>query len=200
VFLPNRAISIALILGCIADAMFALFAWVLSQFTSLTTLTDTTTPRGHIYAGIQWAQLILGAVLILLFLIWIHRVCKNSWLLDPPKMKTTPGLAVAYFFIPVLALWKPLTTITELRNASYGRSDRLVKTLPLWWLFCLVLMFIGYFHLIAQTPGTEKETLSIARKLNTVALPLRIIVDYLTLSIVLGITDAQKKRALAWKP
>ncbi len=193
VFRNNDLLKFSLTAFLIADAMLTIFRIIIYQVADSPALT-------HIHSGIAIPKIILPSVILILFFIWINRTCKNAWLLDPPKMKTTPGLAVAYFFIPLLNLWKPLTTMIELRNASYGRNDKLTTTLPLWWILCLLIAFLSLFHLVSYLPDNSKDLLTVVKKLNIVAQPLRVILDYLTISIILGITLAQKKRAAAWKP
>ena len=114
-------------------------------------------------------------------------------------MKTTPGLAVGYLFIPVLFLWKPLTTLREIRNASYGRHDALSTILPLWWFFLLAICIISLTNSILHHDGNSAETLLIAQKLTTVSAPLTIIFDYLAITIILGITLAQHRRVSLWR-
>ncbi len=99
----------------------------------------------------------------------------------------------------VLALWKPFTTMKEIRNASYGRSDMLNTTLRLWWFFWLALLCTNTVITLIYENSSSPETLSIAEKLHTVSSPIRIILAYLAISMVFGITRAQNQRISQWR-
>ncbi len=190
---PLRAIIIILLL---CDVMVSIFVVSLSNLLPEETLLDNT---DQIFSITKWVQIAIILPLVILFCTWINRCCKNGWLMDAPRMKTTPGLAVGYYFTPVLSLWKPFTTMKEIRNASYGRSDMLNTTLRLWWFFSLALLCATFIITLIHENATTPETLSIAVKLQTVSTPIRIILAYLMICMVMGITRAQNQRIAQWR-
>ena len=146
---------------------------------------------GLIHAG-------FNIVLIIIFAIWINRSCKNAWLLDPPRMKTTPGWAVGYYFIPILLLWKPYGAMKEIRSASYGKDHSLKAVLPLWWTFWLITMFLGNITFRLYSDASDVDSYLMASKLDLIATPLNVILDYLAIALVTGITLAQQRRLIHW--
>lgn len=151
----------------------------------------------HFKSIVDFSHLGLNILIIILFAIWVNRSNKNSWLLDPPRMKTTPGWAVGYFFTPLLMLWKPFSSMKEIRSASYGKDHPLKTALPLWWLFWLITLFVSCytFHFSQSTDIDQYLT---ARKLRLIATPLNVIQNYLTIVIISGITLAQQRRLVNW--
>ncbi|BDS05944.1 hypothetical protein NT6N_09840 [Oceaniferula spumae] len=140
----------------------------------------------------------LNIILIIFFCIWINRSCKNAWLLDPPRMSVTPGWSVGYFFIPILLLWKPYTAMKEIRSASYGKDHALKAVLPLWWTFWLMTMLIGNITFRIYMNSDDTESYLMACKLDLVATPLNVVLDYLAIALVTGITLAQQRRLKNW--
>ena len=193
---PLRSIIVTLL---IIEAMLALFVIILNQAIDPTAVSLAGDKLRGILDITGWAQISARILIVPLFCLWLDRTCKNGWLLDAPKMKTTPGLAVGYLFIPLIFLWKPLTTIKEIRNASYGRHDALKTTLPLWWFFLLAICIITITSSLLHQDGHSPETLLIAQKLTTVSVPLTIILDYLAITLVIGITLAQHRRVSLWR-
>jgi len=184
----------------ILDTILTVFAIATGQILQPEALTQ---PTNQIATILHWngaAQIISRILIILVFCIWINRSCKNAWLLDPPKMKTTPGWAVGYYFIPVLSLWKPYSSMLEIRNASYGRSDKCRALLPLWW-FCWIALIIltGSSQSLIYS-ATDGHAISTAHKLATVAVPVNIALNCLTIAVVTAVTLAQNKRASGWRP
>jgi len=199
VFRNNGLLRSIIIILLLCDAMVSIFDFTLSNFLSAEIHLENADQIQKIFSITKWLGIAIMLPLVTLFCIWINRCCKNGWLMDAPRMKTTPGLAVGYYFIPVLSLWKPFTTMKEIRNASYGRSDMLNTTLRLWWFFWLALVCITIIITLIHENASSPETLSIAEKLHTVSSPIRIILAYLAISMVFGITRAQNQRISQWR-
>ncbi len=199
VFRNNGRLGAALVSLFVIEAMLTLFVILLNQAADTSSLSLDADKLRETVAMTGWAQSTTRALIVALFCLWLNRSCKNGWLLDAPKMQTTPGMAVGYLFIPVLFLWKPLTTLKEIRNASYGRRDALNTILPLWWFFLLATCLITTGSGVLQQDGHSPETLSIAQKLTTVSAPLTIVLDYLAITLVIGVTLAQHRRMSLWR-
>ena len=138
-------------------------------------------------------------ILMVVFLAWINRSCKNGWLLDAPHMKTTPGWSVGYFFIPILSLWKPYGTMKEIRRASFGNDNALRSILPLWWTFWLISNFLGQIIFKLYSNSEDQESYLVACKLDLVSVPIDVVLNYLAIALVTSITAAQHRRAAQWK-
>ena len=86
---------------------------------------------------------LLGLATELTWLFWQHRVTRNVWARGRP-VKTSPGWAVGWWFIPVANLWMPAVAVYRVFRASVGRGYKggawLVSA---WWsayiLFTLLL-------------------------------------------------------------
>ena len=147
----------------------------------------------------SYAQQGISLVLIFVFLIWLTRSCKNAWLLDAPRIKTTPGWAIAYYFIPILQLWKPFTTMKEIRSASYGNDRPLRSNIQLWWAFWIAafaLETLSIFFILGTHKTEQALTLS---RLLLISTPAFIILNVLTILLVTNITQAQLRRENFWK-
>jgi len=199
VFHENGTLRIIIVILLMCDAMVRIFIFTLSSLLPTETQLESADQILKIFSITKWVQIAIIVPLVIFFCMWVNRCCKNGWLIDAPRMKTTPGLAVGYYFIPVLSLWKPFTTMKEIRNASYGRNDVLNTTLRLWWFFWLALLSITIIITLIHENAFSPETLSVAEKLHTVASPIRIILAYLAISLVIGITRAQNQRISQWR-
>jgi len=76
-----------------------------------------------------------------LVLRWIYRINQNARELAPDK-PISPGWAVGWYFVPVLALWKPFQAMREAWQISTDPANwRTVAVPPLlrqWWGFWIV--------------------------------------------------------------
>jgi len=198
-FRKNNSLSSALASLLILEAMSALFAVIINQLIPAEAINQ---PASQIATILHWnamAQIGLGIFIMLAFCIWTNRSCKNAWLLNPPKMKITPGWAAGYYFIPVLCFWKPYASLKEIRDASYGRHDKLAALLPLWWSCWIAFIIISGSSQFLMHSGTDQQALSTAHKLGVIAAPMNIILNYLTIALVVAVTLEQNKRASEWR-
>lgn len=198
-FRNNSPLSSTIVIFLVCQAMLVIFSLILSQLSP----TDLNTSIGADLAQITlvtgYGQSAIQLLLVVLMAMWINRSCKNGWLLDPPKMTTTPGYSVGYYFIPLLNIWKPFVTMKEIRNASYGRSDKLKSTLPLWWASWLAILIIHTAFQLIQINTSSTEWQITASKLSNIIAPATIVLDYATIALVVGISAAQKRRAAQWQ-
>ncbi|WP_241737451.1 DUF4328 domain-containing protein [Neptunicella marina] len=78
----------------------------------------------------------------LLILIWIYRANYNSHQLGAKDMDFTPGWSIGYFFIPILALWKPYLAMKEIWQTSHNPNNWALEQagtiLRVWWFFWIV--------------------------------------------------------------
>lgn len=204
-FRENGTLKTILVSLLVIDSMMSIFTSgvlnlldIQQQKSDAYWLTEEPSQLDDIINVASIAHLLLIIVLMILLFVWINRSCKNSWLLDAPRMKTTPGWAVGYYFIPILMLWKPFTSMKEIRSASYGSDTALKAIIPLWWTFWLLSSFLNNNIFGSYLGSADQESYLMACKLDLVSVPIDVTFNYLTIALVTGITLAQRRRAEYW--
>lgn len=197
-FRHNDALKAIIFVCLILAAMLTLLSLVAPAFIP----PEMTQSRDHLLGmtirGITVAATLSQILCLPFYCLWVNRTCKNAWLLNPPKMRTTPGWAVAYYFIPVVSLWKPYVSMCEMRQASYGMGSQLKGLLAYWWFFWLAYVLLLASRLTGQLSSHE-ELATMLDKLDTVAGITGIVLNYLTAALVLSMTNAQNKGAAEWR-
>jgi hypothetical protein len=204
-FRDNGTLKTILVSLLVIDAMMSIFTSGVLNLLDIQRqnrdeywLTDEPSKLDNIISLASGIHVLFISVLIILFFVWINRSCKNGWLLDGPRMKTTPGWAVGYYFIPILTFWKPFTAMKEIRSASYGSDTALRSILPLWWTFWLISLFLNIYIFGCHMDADNQESYLMACKLDLVSVPVEIIHNYLAIALVTGVTLAQQRRAEYW--
>jgi len=204
-FRDNGTLKTILVSLLVIDAMMSIFTSgflnlldIQQQTSDAYSLTDEPSKLDNIINLTSGIHVLFIIVLMILFFVWINRSCKNGWLLDGPRMKTTPGWAVGYYFIPILMLWKPFTAMKEIRSASYGSDTALRSILPLWWTFWLISSFLNIIILGNSMNSQDPTSYLMTCKLKLISVPVEIIHNYLAIALITGITLAQKRRAEYW--
>jgi hypothetical protein len=198
-FRDNDALKAIIFAWLILGIMSAIFPLAMRQIVPAEILSDQDHKLTIVLRAVTIAGMATYIFCLPFYCFWVNRSCKNAWLLNPPKMRTTPGLAVGYYFIPVVSLWKPYVSMCEIRNASFGMRDQLTTLLPLWW--------FGWVSYLLMTAGrisgkfsSNEEVISMSKKLATVADISGIALSYMTIALVISMTNAQNKRASEWRP
>ncbi|MCP5535343.1 MAG: DUF4328 domain-containing protein [Akkermansiaceae bacterium] len=204
-FRDNGPLKSILLILLVLDSMFVLFTSGVLNYLDMEQyqsdeywLTDEPSRLDAIIDMANSAHGILIIVTVVVFAMWINRSCKNAWLLDPPRMRITPGWSVGYYFIPILNLWKPYLAMKEIRSASYGRDHALRRTLPLWWTFWIISSMLGQIIFRMYLNSDSDESYLMACKLSFVSVPVDVILNYIAMILVTGITTAQKRRLAQW--
>jgi len=193
-FRNNDPLKAIIFMGLIVAVMLTLFSLLARQVIPATILAE---PDHHISITLRviyMAGITIHILCVPFYCLWINRSCKNAWLLNPPKMKATPAWAVAYYFIPIVSLWKPYSSMLEIRNASFGMRANLTRLLPLWWFSWLAFMILTAGQLTGHL-SINVEIMAILDKLGSVADIASIALNYLSIAVVVSITNAQNKRA-----
>ena len=193
-FRNNDPLKAIIFMGLIVAVMLTLFSLLARQVIPATILAE---PDHHISITLRviyMAGITIHILCVPFYCLWINRSCKNAWLLNPPKMKATPAWAVAYYFIPIVSLWKPYRSMLEIRNASFGMRANLTRLLPLWWFSWLAFMILTAGQLTGHL-SINVEIMAILDKLGSVADIASIALNYLSIAVVVSITNAQNKRA-----
>ena len=92
--------------------------------------------------------------LVVFYCIWKNRSCKNSWMLNPDVMSTTPGWAVGWYFIPIMWFFKPFVAMREIRDASCS-PGKLSVALPTWWTLWITSNVVSYIG--ARLCGQDRD-------------------------------------------
>jgi hypothetical protein len=91
--------------------------------------------------------MIIYFVLAFLVLKWIYRANYNARKLGAENMKFTPGWSIGYYFIPILAIWKPYQAMKEIWQASKNPLDWTSQNpsgiLSIWWILWLTSNILG---------------------------------------------------------
>lgn len=112
--------------------------------------------------GVGSAIRVLTAVL---FLAWWHRLYANLHALGARDLFTTPGWAVAYFFIPILNLIRPYWIARDIWSECTlrdGRDAQRAQVIVWWWgfwVFGAVTTGIANWKYRSMTRGLQEEAL-----------------------------------------
>lgn len=193
-FRDNHVLKVILFMGLMLSAMLALFVLLAYQLTPDTLLINPQHKVSLLLRTTHMTSIIVNLACIPVYYLWLNRSCKNAWLLNPPKMKVTPGRVVGNYFIPIISLWKPYADLMQIRNASFGMRSDLSHLISIWWLSCLTLLALYIVQLIGMLISNPEIT-AMGDKLSTVSSITNIILNYLSIMVILSITNAQSKRA-----
>jgi len=153
--------------------------------------------------------------LMVLFVIWFHRVRANvDCYRDAPAQTLSPGWALGGWFCPAANLWFPALMTMEVWRASDPRArDRGGSTpgrLPLvwaWWLTVagsMVLTIIGYLMranrdgddvVVAGERVVDAEVLRTSALISAAGTALYVVAAVLAIAVVVWITGFQHERA-----
>ncbi|MDQ2800565.1 MAG: DUF4328 domain-containing protein, partial [Armatimonadota bacterium] len=99
------------------------------------------------------------------FLIWTYRCYKNLQSFGTQGLRSTPGWAVGYFFVPLMNLYKPYGIFSELWRASNPDVDsadpqqwkavRPPALLGVWWLLWIVSNFVSAAANLPMNAGSN---------------------------------------------
>lgn len=103
----------------------------------------------------------------ILFSVWFYRVYRNLAALGVQGLDSTPGWAVAYFYIPVVNLYRPYNAAKEIWQGSVPTSEpqhpkawQDQKASPLvgwWWGFWIISTVLGR---LSNRISSDVESLS----------------------------------------
>ena len=85
--------------------------------------------------NIAWIPGLASWAVIITWLIWEHQAMANLWARGYPGLKTKPGWAVGWWFIPFANLAMPLVAMLEIdrRSTPDGSPRRAGGVLGWWW-------------------------------------------------------------------
>jgi hypothetical protein len=159
-----------------------------------------------LYVGITLLQLVVFCATALAFSLWLHRAYRNLPALGADRLDTTPGWAVAYFFIPFVNLYKPFQAVREIwresapgaeaRESFGGVSARVGASALLgWWWGCWIAANVAgrASERAADMAGSIEGTL-LASWVSIVADALFVFAAVLAILIVKRIDEMQEAK------
>lgn len=142
------------------------------------------------------AVMVLTISTIVVFARWILLSHRNLPALGASYLQFTPGLAVGFFFIPVLNLWKPYQAMKSLWRFSHDAHKPDVHDipwlLPTWWTLWLLSIFIGNILMRLSLRARTVEELSAATQLAMVNCVIDVVLNLVAALLVTRIWGAQR--------
>ncbi|MET0649388.1 MAG: DUF4328 domain-containing protein [Pyrinomonadaceae bacterium] len=152
--------------------------------------------------------LLVFIVLVVFFLMWLHRVCKNLPALGNVKQRIeySPGWAVGSFFVPFVNLVVPYKAVKEVweksdpavrgeGNLTFSAPSSAPSLLLGWWIFWLVSNFASNLSWRLQGKEMTSESLNAVAGVDLVANILSVIAAALAILVVRDIDRRQTERA-----
>lgn len=113
---------------------------------------DSPAVRTWLSIEVGWdiTVILLGAVLLIVWLrlIWLSVVLAER--ISPGSVRYAPWVAVAGFLVPIVSLWMPIYTMSELGDLSAREEGRSAAPLP-WYPALIVTLTLVSFRLDAAS-------------------------------------------------
>jgi hypothetical protein len=113
---------------------------------------------GTALPNIAWIPGTVSWGVIIVWLIWQHQATANLWARGYQGLRTTPGWAVGWWFVPFANYAMPLVAMLELdrRSTPDGTTRRAGAVLGWWWaawLVCSIVPLFGAFSAVIGAFG-----------------------------------------------
>jgi hypothetical protein len=154
-----RTVALWLIIHILSAIMtIALFAYDLSMLARLDTLTAAEISLWDSTRAISFLQIPINLTTMIIVCFWTYRASANAHSLRK-GLETSPPWAVGWYFIPIANLFKPLSTMRDIWQASLRREGLGTpgdNVLGGWWAFWILSGISGNIafrlNLNADTP------------------------------------------------
>jgi heme/copper-type cytochrome/quinol oxidase subunit 2 len=113
--------------------------------------------------------LVIEIVALIITLYWFYRANKNIHAFGAKEV-SSPAMAVIWWFIPILDLWKPHSVAQQIWKASNPqimlsngiewKNSHRSNLILLWWVLFLLSIFIGLPGQFLNTPESEQLSLN----------------------------------------
>jgi hypothetical protein len=101
-------------------------------------------PSGPLPGLIGGVSSLAGITTVVIWLVWQHEVTANLWARGFPGLRTTPGWAVGWWFVPFANLVMPFLAVREVdRRSSTDGTVRTDRGLVGWWWAAYLLSTVG---------------------------------------------------------
>ncbi|MAT38104.1 MAG: hypothetical protein CL946_00720 [Ectothiorhodospiraceae bacterium] len=144
-------------------------------------------------------MLLTYAASIVLFLTWMYRACANAHALRSDRLRFTPGWTVAYWFIPILNLFRPYQVMCEIYRASKPgssetwNSSKLPGYMIAWWMCWIVGNILGRLEMRAELGSVDLGGAALPLGITTTLLGT--VAAILAVVVVRAVTSRQVIRA-----
>jgi hypothetical protein len=147
-------------------------------------------------------QRVIGLTYLAVFIIsgflilrWIHNSNFNARQLGAKEMEFTPSWSIGYYFIPILALWKPYQAMKKIwkvsHNPSNWQSENVSSLLWVWWFLWILTNILGQVIFRMSIAANELPELMNLNLISQASEILSIPLAFVTLSIVNKVYAAQ---------
>ncbi len=147
---------------------------------------------------------IVGITTFILFLFtaffilkWIYRSAQNAKILGFNPMKTSPGWAIGWYFVPFANLYMPYKAMKEIWLASHSpvASNERENTALIgwWWALFIISGVLGRIELQTALHSNTIDELLAATKVEIVSAAFDIPLNLVFLSLMARIVKAQKQ-------
>lgn len=127
---------------------------------------------------------IVSIPIFIIFLVWFYRATKNINSFGA-KYVNSPGMAVVWWFIPIMNLWKPHEVAQQIWRASSpeiklteGTEWRKVPSsniITIWWVLGLVSILAAIVVSVVIRPEQAEDPVLMSLYLNIVTIPIVVI-------------------------
>jgi hypothetical protein len=133
--------------------------WTSTIVANLSDMVDIVSP-GSISSSVASLNSWIGLAASIVYLVWLYRAYKGTISLASAQPQTSPGWAVAYYFIPILAFYKPLQIVQEMYrlsdpNPAVSSTGKAPGLYLRWWLCYIVSELTGIAESIASDHSTK---------------------------------------------
>ena len=152
----------------------------------------------------------LTGLLLILYVVWwmmwVHRTYRNLRPLGAEGLRYSPGWAVAYYFIPILNLFRPCQVMRETwrasdRGGTAWASARAPSLIAAWWTVFLVSVFVSLGQGVTEVVHEGNPRVLYAMSwLGLGVLLLDAVTFLLEIWLVKSLTGLQEARADALLP
>ena len=148
-------------------------------------------------------SLVLYVVAAVFWFLWVHRTYRNLPALGAEGLRFSPAWAVAYYFIPILNLFRPYQVMSETWRASDARygagADWKVLAAPAllgwWWALHLFSSVVNEASVVAGLRSEEPMVQVAVAWVDVGMLVVHAVLLLVEIRVVRGLTELQERRA-----
>jgi len=148
-------------------------------------------------------QLIVGflgsvtyVVTIITFMRWVYRANLNCHGFGAQGMRFTPGWLVAYYFIPIVSVYKPYQGMKEIwkvsANPNNWQNEKGSPLLAWWWALWLISSYFDWRSFWLSIQANTINSLQTSTMLNVISYVIEIPLCIVTILLVSKIFTKQE--------
>lgn len=175
----------------------ALAYFELSRLPSARSIDDVNTFWVIASGSIALGMTVLALVTLVVFLMWVYRSTQNLRAFTKYPVRSTPGWAVGWYFVPIAFLFMPFRGMIDIWNASHGDDSSRNWLVKVWWALVLVNAIVWQTTNYAPDGNTVRDYM----RLTIVEAPgyvLDVAMYGVTLMMVAAIARAYRANIVEW--